>query len=195
MEIDIEGKALCIFGLPGTGKSTLRDSILNLYGAQAVLYDTLWETPKDAPYYSYRPKDRYSVAELERVTGRVIAEHYKLFCIEETNRFCPSKPSPLPKRIVDLNDMRRKDAGHYGIGVIYMSRRLVQLNQDLTELADYLAIFHLTGKNDIQYLDDLVQGLGQVVLNLPDFHFVFVNRDRSYSVMSPIEPSAYWLNK
>ncbi len=58
MELDIEGKTVCIFGLRGTGKSTLRDYILGQYRQAAVLYDTLWETPQNSPYFTYRPRDR-----------------------------------------------------------------------------------------------------------------------------------------
>jgi hypothetical protein len=72
------------------------------------------------------------------------------------------------------------------MGVGYICRRPSQLNTDLTEIADYLFIFQLGGKNDIQYLNDLKQGLGEAVKNLPPFHFVTVYPDRSFRVSNPV---------
>ena len=193
--MDLTGKTFCIFGLKATGKSTLSDLILTTYGASALYYDTLSEAPAESPFDIYRPENRYSVAELESVIRSIVPQNinllprYRLIIIDETNRFCPSKPAPLPAAIADLNDQCR----HYLMSAGFIARRPSQLNQDLTELADYLFIFRLTGKNDIQYLNNTVSALGDAVLALAPHEFITVNPDRSFEINEPIVPSALWL--
>ena len=180
--LDLESKAFCIFGLPDSGKSTLAAFILSQYGASAFVYDTLNEYP-GSPFDSYSPRGRYDSGELDQVIRAVMtSQRYSLILIDETNRFCPPKPSPLPQAIADLNDWR----AHYKVTVGYIARRPVQLNQDLTELAHYLFIFNLKGRNDIAYLNDLAAGLGDVVGQLPPYHFIAVDSFRNYQVYEPI---------
>lgn len=188
--INLQGKSGCVFGLRGTGKSTFVNTILHNFGKRAFLYDTVGEAPPNEVYAIYQPHDSNSVSELENIITIVVnSSKYRLIAIDETNRFAPSKPAPLPKKISMLNDQLR----HYGLGVLYIARRPCQLNQDLTELADYLFIFHLKGKSDITYLENISQGLGEAVLNLPLYHFIQVNPDRTYKQLAPIEPTDKWL--
>lgn len=180
--LDLESKAFCIFGLPDSGKSTLAHYILNQYGSAAFVYDTLHEYPGD-PFDSYTPQGRYDSHELEKVIRAIITGgKYSLIVIDEANRFCPPKPVPLPQAVADLNDWR----AHYGLAVGYISRRPVQLNTDLTELAHYLFIFSLQGKNDIQYLNDLSASLGDAVSRLSPYHFIAVDPLRHYQEYPPI---------
>jgi len=182
---DLEDKAFCLFGLPDSGKSTLACYILNQFGSAAFVYDTLSEYPPE-PFDSYAPKDQYDVEELEGILRAAMrSRRYKLIVIDETNRFCPSKPAPLPQAVADLNDWR----AHYGIAAGYIARRPVQLNQDLTELSHYIISFGLKGKNDIQYLNDLAAGLGDTVSQLELYHFVVVDPLRNYQVFNPIPAS------
>lgn len=190
--LSLQSKTFCVFGLRGTGKSTMVNGIASHFGSKTLVYDTLHEVPEAATYFSYPPRDRYSVPELNDViTGVLAVRRFDLFIIDEANRFCPPKPAPLPQKVQDLNDMCR----HYGLGAGYVARRPVQLNQDLTELAEYLFIFHLAGKSDISYLNDISQGLGDAVLALPNFYFVLVSPDRSYEVYDPITPDQTWLGR
>lgn len=195
--MDLSGKTFCIFGLKKSGKSTFANYILNQFGELAIYYDTLYEAPEDAIFDVYQPKNRYSVAELELFIKAIIPVNinelpkYRMLIIDETNRFCPPKPAPLPPAVADLNDQCR----HYLMSAGYIARRPSQLNQDLTELADYLFIFRLTGKNDIKYLNDTVTGLGDAVLQLQEYEFITVNPDRSFSICNPIQPDKKWLQR
>lgn len=197
MAIDLTGKTFCCIGLRGTGKSTLVNTILEQFGKYGLYYDTLWEAPDDSPYDLYQPSDRRSVAELETIVKKItpinnsVAPYYRLFVIDECNRFCPSKPAMLPPQIADFNDQCR----HYGIAGGYVARRPSQLHQDLIELADYIFIFGLTGKNDLKYLSDLVSGLDDAVRSLKKYEFVKVNPDRSFVICDPVKPQQIWLDR
>lgn len=190
MKIDLQRKSFATFGLKGTGKSTFINGLAEQFGAKVLVYDTLGEVPPEAVYYSYQPRIRNSISELETVIMSIKdTGQYELFIIDECNRFAPSKPAPLPPELSDLNDQNR----HYGLSVGYIARRPVQLNQDLTELSDYIFVFRLKGNRDIKYLNDLSGGLGDTVLKLKEFQFVVVMPDRSYFISNPIKPSDQWL--
>lgn len=180
--LDLSSKGFVVFGLPDSGKSTLANSILSTYGPKAFIFDTLGEY-SEGPYDSYIPQERNNPAELEAITRSVMASRqYDLFIIDEANRYCPSKPVPLLEAVADLNDFR----AHYDLAVGYISRRPVQLNQDLTELAQYLFIFQLDGKNDGSYLNDLKKGLGDAVSELEPYHFVLYHKGFDFEVYSPV---------
>lgn len=182
-EIDLEGKSGCIFGLPDSGKSTLANSVAKTYGSLCIVYDPLREYPGE-PFDSYEPKDRESVPELEKFVRRIMPmRKYRLVIIDECNRYCPSKPNPLPQAVADLNDWR----AHYELGTIYICRRPVQLNQDLTDLAHYLFVFNMTGKHDVDYLNSIANGLGDACENLLPYHFVCAPpRRQDYFICSPV---------
>jgi hypothetical protein len=190
----------CILGVKKSGKSTLANMLLTQAGATALYFDTLAESPPSAPYDFVIPKDRYSVVELETVIASItpaganvdkFEPPYRLFVIDEANRFCPPKPHPLPPKVADLNDQCR----HYHMSVIYIARRPVQLNSDLIELADYVFIFRLTGKNDLVYLDALVAGLGDAVRSLKAHEFVIVHPDKSYEISAPVKADKAWITR
>ena len=192
MKLNLTRKTWAVFGYKGGGKSTLSKGIASKYGLKCLYYDTLHEVPIEASFHSYQPKNRQNVSELEAVIALVKAnKRYRLLIIDEANRYCPPKPHPLPAGIADMNDWCRHP--QYNLSVGYIARRPVQLNTDLTELADYLFIFQLGGKNDIKYLNDLRNGLGDIVKDLPPFHFVLVKPDRTWEVHAPIKPDKIYL--
>ena len=181
--LDLNGKAFCIFGLNDSGKTVLARHLLGQYKSRAIVYDTLHEYPEH-PYDIYQPKDRASTTELETTTRAIIASRqYKLFVIDEANRYCPPKPKPLPQAIQDLIDWR----AHYHLACGFIARRPSQLNSDLTELSDYLFIFNLPGLKDTNALNDLTPGLGDAAAGLAAYHYIMVKPDKTYSIHQPIQ--------
>jgi len=188
--IDLENKSFCIFGLNDSGKSTLANYILQQFGEAAFVYDIMNEY-RDGPYDRYVPSDRKSGLEFETVLRAVMtSRRYRLILIDEANRFCPSKPHPLPQAIADLNDWR----AHWGLATGYIARLPVQLNQDLTQLAHYLFIFRIPGIQSTDYLNDISAGLGDTSLALDKYHFVVADAERRYTVFKPI-PRQFATNK
>jgi len=184
MLVDITNKRFCIFGLQGSGKSVLVKHILRAVPNHMV-YDVLHEHKGFNRYLpNHRQFSREALAELDSFVNRIVIGSglVRLFVLEEANRFCRPKPYPLPASILDLNDFQRHQRIAFGV----VARRPTQLHSDLVELAHYLFIFRLVGKNDHQYLEAIAEGLGDTVRSLDKYHFVIVDQDRSYHVQEPI---------
>jgi len=170
--IDLRNKRFCIFGLQGSGKTTLAKYILKQFGNDGWVIDVLDEY---AGFNRYVMQDRTIMGRDElNIAIQYILDKFKpkLLIIDEANRYCPPK-RPLPDMVSYLNDFHR----HMELAIGFISRRPTQLHTDLVELAHYLFIFRLVGKNDRIYLDSLYEGLGDMVLELPQHAFVFFNRE------------------
>ena len=186
---DITDKRFVILGLQGSGKSVLVDYILRNF-RNHIVYDVHREHTGFNRYLveNKRVKDAANdndpaIVELNTFVERIVQGTgiVRLFMLEEANRYCPNK-KPLPSSILVLNDDQR----HSRIAFGTVARRMAQLNTDLTELAHYLFIFRLTGKNDIDRLEAEAEGLGEAVKGLKDFHFVIVNQDRTFEIHKPV---------
>lgn len=181
---NLRGKGFVIFGLRGSGKTTIAKYIISQEPAHMV-YDTLHEYAGFNRYLvKYRQFEADGKAELNRFINHIVisSKKIRMFIIDEANRFCPPKPNPLPEAVLQLNDWGR----HFNISCGYICRRPSQLHQDITELADYIFIFNLAGKNDQQYLNELADGLGDAALGLTDHKFIIVDGQRKYVIQEPI---------
>lgn len=181
----MKGKRFAVLGLQGSGKTVLVKHILKGEPAH-LIYDPLHEyTGGSFNRYlaTHRQHSDEAIAEINLVINRVVmgTGKVRLLVIDEANRYCPSM-KPLPAAVLDLNDFNR----HYNIAFGIVARRPVQLHTDLIELAHYLFLFTLKGKNDTAYLDSLAPDLGDAVASLPQYHFIILDSARSYSVHSPI---------
>lgn len=184
-------KTTCIFGLRGSGKTTLGESLADEFGDKAIIYDTVKEYPAAKAYTLYRPHDANSLPEFVSFLNKYIRntppderfKKYDLLIIDEGNRFARGNNVPLHPVLVDLNDQLRHPP--YEIGVVWIARRPTQLNPDIIGLADNVICFQLTGKNDIQYLNDLKRGFGDEVAELKKFHAILFN-EGNLSYLNPL---------
>jgi len=188
---DITNKRFCIFGLQGSGKTELAKRFLKSAPVnQYLVYDVHHEYKSFTRYLAAnRQVDRRKdndpgIIELNAIVERVVLHSGKvrLFVLDEANRFCPNK-YPLPASILVLNDDQRHDK----IAVGFISRRPAQLHTDLVELAHFLFIFRLTGRNDCQFLEDTAEGLGDAVKSLEDYQFIIVDPSRRFKVHEPLK--------
>jgi len=188
MIVDITNKRFVILGIQGSGKSELTKDLLSGVKNHMV-YDVHREHTGFNRYLvehkqvrSYKPNDP-GIAELNTFVSQVVLKsgQIRLFVLEEANRYCPNK-RPLPSSILVLNDDQRHDRIAFGS----IARRAAQLHTDLVELAHYLFIFRLPGKNDFIYLEEVAEGLGEAVRQLPKYHFVIVDELRNFTVHEPV---------
>lgn len=178
MKLDLRERRLCIFGLQGSGKTVFGRWIAR-QAARPFIVDPL-EEYQDIPHaVTYVPQNktycRESIDEINQVVVYMLSIEPRptLFMVDEAPRFCPNK-KPLPEQIARLND----EARHMGLALCFVARRPVQLNTDLAELAHYLAVFSLAGKNDRQYLNDIAAGFGDMVCALAWHDFVIADAQR-----------------
>jgi len=180
--LDLQNKRFVIFGLQGSGKTVLAKYICRGF-TKHFIYDTMHEYQGFNRYIPKFQGTAQAQRELNTVINQVIIPNKPhIFVIDEANRYCPPKPAPLPEAVSKLNDWQR----HYGIAFGCIARRPTQLHSDLTELAHYMFIFCLKGKNDQFYLNSIVSGLGDAVAGLQGHDFVMVDEHRNYQVMNAV---------
>ena len=175
---NITNKRFVTFGLQGSGKTELNKQLLRTI-KPSLVYDIHHEYTGGFNRYlaafkqvhRNRPDDP-AINELNWCVEKVVLQpgRVRLFVLDEANRFCPNH-YPLPSSILTLNDDQRHDKIAFGS----IARRPAQLNTDLTELAHYLFIFRLTGRNDYTTLEDIASGMGDMVRELKDYEFVIVS--------------------
>ena len=185
---DITNKRFVILGLQGSGKTVLAKNFLKSV-KDSIVYDIHHEyvginryLAEHRQVHAYKPNDP-ALMELNNFVSQIVINsgQIRLFVLDEANRFCPNH-RPLPSSILNLNDDQRHDRIAFGT----IARRPAQLNTDLVELAHYLFIFRLPGKNDYIYLEELASGLGDAVQALQDYHFVIVNQNRRFTIHKPM---------
>jgi len=178
--IDLANKRFVILGLQGCGKTELAKYLLG-QAKNSLVYDVLKEYDG---FTRYIPTDRNSKEELTVVIQKLVLKKVKpsLFIVDEANRYAEPKPKPLPLGLAELNDWSRHMFLSWGM----ICRRPVQLHTDMVELAHYLFIFVLRGKNDTQYLDSILPDLGATVASLKPFEFAIVTESRSVIIHKPI---------
>lgn len=177
--IVLDNKRFIIIGPPGSGKTELAKSILATT-PEHVVYDPLDEYKE---FTRWVPRDRDSKEELEMfITRYVRPKAPRLFLIDEANRYIEPKPTRLTQEVSAINDFAR----HWDLAWGLVTRRPSQFHSDVVELAHFLFVFGLHGKNDRRYLDDLVQGLGDQVDALPEFHFLILQNGRVLGIHAPV---------
>ena len=185
--MNLSEKRFCIFGIQGSGKTVLMHHILRHYPKHLVV------TPHHDEYKgcnrylpTYKQYTGAAIEEINMVINKVVIPAAKkreisLFAIDEANTWTPNKQI-MPRGIKDLNDNSR----HYHLSFGVIARRPTQIHTDLVELAHHLFVFRLTGKNDYQYLESIVEGLGDVVRKLAPYHFALVDEHRNIEVIQPV---------
>jgi len=185
--MELVGRTTAIYGLKGTGKSNFTQWLLSRpQYAGHLVYDLCREHDRLKRYLPEHRRGDDAERELDTVVERMVTNQPRrlrpeVVAVEEVSRFSGPNSQP-PESVYELVDLAR----HYGVGLVTIARRPAQVHTDLTELADNLIFFRLTGTNDRKKLNRMVDGLGDVVANLPDYHFARVTPDRRVFVHSPV---------
>ena len=167
----LKGKQFVVMGLRGSGKTFFSNKLAQM--TMTAVFDVNNEYETTPNIVRFRVSNSMDFITLQKEADKAIRfvvnnnRVIKMLIIEEANRVFPNKMR-LPFMARELVDLGR----HYGITIGYITRRPTQLNTDIVELADYMVIFSLKGKNDIQYLEDLRQGLGKEVAHLKKFEYI-----------------------
>lgn len=192
--VTFEGQQVVVAGHRGAGKSTWIQHAARALGEGVLFYDMNREHDPES-FDRYAPEHRRGeemAAEVNGVVTRTVmdndpARRPGAVVFEEANRYVPNRGN-IPEAVGELVDLGR----HYetaitdGVAVFYVTRRPAQLDADVMELADYLVIYRVRGKNDVKRLNDEAPGLGDAARTLDDYHYLLVRPDRSWERMSPV---------
>jgi DNA helicase HerA-like ATPase len=180
----LRGKQIGVFGMRGTGKTTWTKWLLRKF-KKPVVFDPLNEY---ADFTRYVPETREAgdelKAEFSHFWNTINRKRIGCMAVDEANRIAPNRETPSPA-LRDIIDLGR----HESITYILIARRPTQITTDAVELVDYLVFFRLDGKNDIKYINDIKEGMGDAVAGLSGHKFVFYDRsDGVFRVHEPIKP-------
>lgn len=186
MKLDLHNTILFVSGLNNSGKSYfVKNKILPNY--KCLVHDPLKEYPQNDCDVYYPKKTTYPAItqENENFIKKIVipnANNYDLIVWEEASRTFPNKKELFPVMRAFLDTYR-----HYNqVGLVFICRRASQIQTDIPSLAHNLICFGNKGVADIQRLNSESQGLGDVVAQLSNYHFVLVAQDRTFKEMDPI---------
>ena len=198
MKVDFDNKLISIFGLHETGKTHFAKTIASQY--HTAVYDVLGEYDPEK-YDVWRPDhDQYPEVQEEfdrflkyireqKVEGNA---QWEMLVCDEASTVLPNKKS-LDSNINNfLNYYRHSlDEKGWDMGGMFIARRPARVNTNIVELSRYIIIFRVTGKNDIKYLNQIADGLGDDASKLgsgdrPDHEYILVHPDRKYQIMEPL---------
>ena len=179
-KLDLKGKRVCVMGLQGSGKSYLSKYILKNYKKVFII------DPMDEYNLIDRDKNRVRIVIKDDIIPDIVYDtientNLDLLVVDEISRFAPSRKA-RNKRLRDYADACR----HLGTTFIGIARRPGQVYTDYTELAHYLFIFRLRGKNDGIWLANQASDLPTTVHGLKQYEFVCVYPNRTYEVYPPV---------
>mgnify|MGYP000479409223 CR=1 FL=1 len=173
-----------------SGKTHLSKYILKIWGNKGIAIDVVNQ---------YKGINRYTMnikngspegrKEVDIAIGRLAISQkwennhkFKALLIDEANKYFPTN-IPLLNNASALNNEYRHYIDTFGL----ITRRPARLFNDFVDLADVLFIFILEGKNDKKYLNDVYDGLGDMVAGLQEYHFVVKVRGQAPFIHEPIK--------
>lgn len=172
-------------GKKGTGKTNLLK-----WFCKAFPNHLIWDYNNELDgkiYKAYKPTRTPNDEDLQRefsdyFVNKAVKPRLKLIDfagIEESDRVIPTRRT-LTAGALDLIHLSR----HYQIGTCWCARRFSDLNVSAAELADYYFIFKQTGINDLKRLDEILEGLADVMrakISTEQHNFIFTDGEK-YSI-------------
>ena len=177
MKLDLRQRISVVMGLHMTGKTYLTRWLAKKY--KSIAYDVYndFEDVADVYIPEYNAGDKAQQEHdlfLNEVMNGKLKNKYNMLIIDEATRYYINRHSLLTNQYRLINEYR-----HYNLGVIFVTRRPSDITTSIIELARYLFIFRLTGRNDLNFLDDIKPHLSDIVSNLNEHEFYIVDAMRN----------------
>lgn len=197
MDITLEGKIVCVFGLPNTGKTNFLRYLTSLPPYRRnLIFDPVKDYPTDTYGLVYRPKSRTHSSEggecdseLGFVVDKMVNNAPKPFkpkyiVIDEANRSLKNR-QPIPEPVQDLVDFNT----HYDpqMSLICACRRPAKLHTDIREIANHFFVFSQGGKNDSRNYADISEELPELLDKKEQYEFVYVDSERDCHIFNPVK--------
>lgn len=119
--------------------------------------------------------------ESNKIIKEAFARKNTFLCYDEADLFFPNK-----KTLTNAENDFIQIGRHWGLGGMFVTRRLSRLHTDIVSQANKLFIFHLFSSADMQYLNE--SGFGDyldTIGNLQKFEFLVVDMDANEIYVSP----------
>ena len=169
-----KGKMVCICGLPAMGKTTLLKDILNQYRNNHFVYDLIKQfkgftnvTTKKSIVYPDNQTDFNLFGKFLLKQDRKDKNKPLIIGIDEIDLLLPSNRPPSDNWAVLLQTYR-----HYGLNLVYTTRRPAKVYTDLVENSHYLISFKINGENNINKLNQHKKGLGNEASKLKEYEYI-----------------------
>jgi len=174
-----------VVGLPGSGKTYWSKAYVAAWqkanpGKGALIIDVMNEYTGEGSIY--RPENRTEPRdEIEGLVQTALIDpyidkkkkRYHLVLFDEASRYIFPRVS-LGPQFGYLNDFSR----HMDLTMICVARRFSQVHTDISELAHKLVIFSQTGKNDLERLSQIAEGLDDAVRGLSGHEHIEYSRGK-----------------
>lgn len=186
MALDVHGVKICIFGLQGSGKTFFVENyLLNKFENPIVYLMHEEDFQKRGNHVeAIIPKDKEGNVDSSMKTLNVWSKKIKqdaingkidAFIIDEADLFIVKDFRRLQKYSYfhDLVINHR----HYGLAMIFITRRPQELPTAITEQSAHYFVFHVAGKNVKEHLNRIYDNLGDMAFRLrrKEYRFIHLN--------------------
>ena len=176
-----------ICGKKGSGKTNLAKTLIKWLlsvGCPIIIIDPLWEYREFEQMGAIVIHIRHhDIGKFNSYLNTLYTKFHGIIVIDESDSFLPNKTSLLTPSYTLIHLGR-----HYGIGSIFVTRRLSNLHTDVISQTGKLFLFRLYAGADRQYLENAQLGeIVDPVFNLEKYEFVSYDADTGTSkVNEPI---------
>lgn len=188
MQVNLLNKIFYVCGLHGTGKTNLLKYIALQH--HTVIFDTSHEWDVNR-YHVYRPtastypqitiEAEQFLSFLKKQNYIVNGKKIDMIIFSEAESIFPNRKTLPPVFSEFLREHRR-----LRVAIGLDGHRPTTINTTLMSLAQYIFIFRLTGKNDLDYLKQLNFQIGDMPVQLQPYHFIVLDPNRNMVISEPV---------
>lgn len=177
---------LTICGRRGSGKSNLAKTLIRFLinsGCPVIIIDPLQEH-RDFSGATNKLIMWGDQQSFENFLAQIIGTWRGIIVIDEADGFFPNRKNLLPhqKTLIHLGR-------HYGLGMIFVTRRLANLHTDVISQTSKLFSFRLFSGADANYLSLMqLNELIEPIWNLEKYHFVYFDGNTGEMAICPPIP-------
>lgn len=178
---------ITVCGRRGSGKSNLSKTlILTLInmGCPVLIIDPLQEHREFTKYGALNKYIPYGDQQaFNDFLGQIIGKWKGIIVIDEADGYFPNKKNLFPNQKTLIHLGR-----HYGLGMLFVTRRLANLHTDVISQTSKLFSFRLFAGADANYLSLMqLEELIDPIWNLEKYEFVFFDSETgSVDVYEPL---------
>lgn len=164
-----------IIGTRGSGKTTLAKWLIDLlrkYDVKILVYDYLKEYGNlKSNNVEIHYANLHDEKDFDKVLERILKNGNIFFVVEEADKFFNVRENLTGNKSELIHRGR-----HYGIGGLFITRRIANLNKDVVSQADLIFSFYQFLPNDIEYLREFIGDYVYQLTKLKEHEFMIWNR-------------------